>query len=119
MENLKWEAYEDSGGGLYLVILDGDKPVHIFENWEYCSEPGILSDAVQQLAENPNAFEAWDGDLMERLTDSPYNIVRKYTIEEVYETLGDLIADNDGLYINHMGFAARTAFNIPDDEEED
>ena len=117
METLKWEAYENNGGGLFLVILDGDKPVRIFENWEDC--PGILSDAIQQLAENPNAFEEWDGDLMERLSYSPYKIDRVITINEVYETLGDLIADNDGLYINRMGFNARDAFKIPDDEEED
>lgn len=111
----KYEIYEDNGGGLYLCIMgENGQCERIFENFEYCNEPGILSDAIKRLESDPTAYEAWDGDLVERLVDIEEQDV---TAQSLYDDgIGDLIADSTGYWSEHMGFSGRKALNISDDD---
>jgi hypothetical protein len=111
MEKVKFEVYENNGGGLFLVLFDANgEPFRIFENWEYGPD-GILADAINQLFEDPDAWQTWDSDLMERLEGED--------IKEIYAGLGDLVAwstdDKNGwdhLPARRLGFAALGALNI-------
>lgn len=106
-----YEIYENNGGGLYLCIMgeNGDCK-RIFENFEYCSDPGILCDAIHQLEADPSAYEAWDGDLVARLMDDGYNV----TAQSIYDDggLGDMIASSTGYRSEYIGLAGRRALNI-------
>lgn len=123
---MKYEVYENSGGAVVLAILNDDlAPVAIFENWEY-GPRGILADALQQLSEDPAAWEVWDGDLTERLaTEWPlYHAAygNPLTVAELYAYISDnddLIIDADGdmVDVSRMGYAAREALGLPEDDE--
>lgn len=108
---VKFEIYEDSGGGLYLCILDNaGNCVRVFENFEYSNGPSLL-EALMLLSEDKTCYELWEGDLCERIG---------YTSDAIYEAgLGDLIADNDGVWIRRLGFAGTEALGIKEDWDED
>ncbi len=90
----EFEVYEDNAGGLYLCILNQGKCVRIFEGFEYQGDQSLMK-ALQSLAEDEAAYEMWDGD------------------NALYEDgLGDLIADNDGIWISNLGAAGAKAFGI-------
>lgn len=120
---MKYEAFENNGGALMLVILDDEgKANRIFENWEYVQESGILKDCIQQLREDPLAYEGWDGDMVERLNNDEY--FKAYTAETFYdEGLGDIVAEgdesNDWLYVDRMGINARDAFDIAEEYQDE
>lgn len=115
MDNRKinYEVYEDNGGGLYLCILDDEGQCkRIFENWEY-GPAGILSDALHQLQGDPNAYDVWGGDLVERLIDDGMDT----SAQCIYaDGLGRLIADGTGYIDPYMGCAGRKALNISADD---
>lgn len=112
----KFEVYEDNAGGLFMVILDGEcNPIRIFEGWQYCD--GSLADALEQLKDDPTAYECWESDLMERLADEHETLgLPEITINEMYAELDgeaiSLVADSDGIYPERMGTAASLAFGI-------
>lgn len=108
-----YEVYETNAGSLYLCIIDDDGQCkRIIEGWEY--EPyGILNYALDELQNDPTAYENWDGDLVERLRNEGI-----YTDAQILydngDGMGELIADSTG-YINpNMGYAGKKAFNIID-----
>lgn len=114
MVKMTWEAYEDNGGSLYLVILKDGNPVSIFENWECCSD-GELANAVKQLSDNPSAYESWCGNVMDDYDRDELDSVE--TIKNLYHELTDgsgcnLIADSDGFYEARMGAAGHRAFGV-------
>ncbi len=115
MSKMTWEVYEDNGGGLYMVILKDGNPVRIFENWEY-GPKGVLADAVKQLADDPTAYEGWDGDIADDYDIDTW--VPGETVKNLYCELTDiqrcntLIADNDGVYSVRMGAAGHRAFSV-------
>lgn len=126
MENI-WEIFEDNGGGVYLAIMDQGKPVAIIENWECASRPGILRESLDDLASDPNTWRMWDGDLLQRLNDHieyTHDPRGHWTIGEVYEDVssGDLVAwrDAEGEHLrpDRMGYAARHALGLPEEDEE-
>ena len=82
----KFEAYENGGGGILLYLFDGEEVKKVFEGWE-CGEKGGLLNAINQLVEDPDAWESWDGDLVERLEG-------RYVVDEVDEWTGAVIADH-------------------------
>lgn len=108
---VKFEIYEDSGGGLYLCILDkAGSCIRVFENFEYSNGPS-LQEALMLLSEDETSYELWDGDLSERIG---------YTPAAIYEEgLGDLIADNDGIWIRRLGYAGMKALGIEEEQDED
>lgn len=116
MKNVKFEIYENNGGGLFLVIFDSDcNPIRIFENWEY-GGPGILADAIKQLEDSPSAYEWWDEDLMERLAIEREDLgLPEITIADMYDKLNGndvLIADSNCMYPDRMGSAAQDALGV-------
>ena len=123
---MKYEVYENNGGAVMLAILNDDlSPVAIFENWEYGLR-GILADALQELAADPTAWRAWDGDLVERIASEwPYSgEAEPPTLTELYGEISgndDCIIDSDGDMIpaQRMGAAALKALglSLEDDDQ--
>lgn len=99
-----FEIYEDSAGGLYLCILDtDDNCARIFEGFEYQDGPS-LQEALMLLSKDATSYELWDGDLSERIGCAA---------SALYEdSLGALIADNDGVWISQLGAAGAKALGI-------
>ena len=82
----KFEVYENGGGGILLYLFDGEEVKKVFEGWE-CGEKGGLLNAINQLVEDPDAWESWDGDLVERLEG-------RYVVDEVDEWTGAVISEH-------------------------
>ena len=128
----KFEAYENGGGGILLYLFDGEEVKKVFEGWE-CGEKGGLLNAINQLVEDPDAWESWDGDLIERLggryvideIDESGNIIadhfQPFTVEEVHQEdvdNSDLIAEGEfaefTVYMRNMGASGHFVFGIDD-----
>lgn len=82
----RFEVYENNGGGILLYLFDGEDVKRVFEGWE-CGNEGILLDAINQLAEDPDAWKCWDGDLVERLGG-------RYVVDDYDECSGAVIAEH-------------------------
>lgn len=114
-----YEIYENNGGALTLVVLDGDTAVALFENWEYHDTPGALVNALAELAADPTAWRCWDGDMAERIASEwPYRgEAEPHTVAELYDEIranDDPILLRDGSLTDpeRWGYAARKAMNI-------
>ena len=82
----KFEVYENGGGGILLYLFGGEEVKKVFEGWE-CGEKGGLLNAINQLAEDPDAWKCWDGDLVERLGG-------RYVVDDYDECSGAVIAEH-------------------------
>ena len=128
----KFEVYENGGGGILLYLFDGEEVKKVFEGWE-CGEKGGLLNAINQLVEDPDAWESWDGDLIERLggrymideIDESGNIIadhfQPFTAEELHREdvdNSDLIAEGEfaefTVYMRNMGASGHFVFGIDD-----
>ena len=128
----RFEAYENGGGGILLYLFEGEEVKKVFEGWE-CGEKGGLLDALNQLAKDPDAWESWDGDLIERLggryvideIDESGNIIadhfQPFTVEELHREdvdNSDLIAEGEfaefTVYMRNMGASGHFVFGIDD-----
>lgn len=117
--NYRFEVYENNGGALTLVVIDGDTAVALFENWEYHDTPGALVNALAELAADPTAWRCWDGDMAERIASEwPYRgEAEPPTVAELYDEIranDDPILLRDGSLTDpeRWGYAARRAMNI-------
>lgn len=129
----KFEVYENGGGGILLYLFDGEEVKKVFEGWE-CGRKGGLLNAINQLVEDPDAWESWDGDLVERL-EGRYVVdevdewtgavisehFEPYTVEELYQEdvdNSDLIAEGEfaefTVYMRNMGASGHFVFCIDD-----
>ena len=128
----RFEVYENNGGGILLYLFDDDGAKKVFEGWE-CGEKGGLLNAINQLVEDPDAWESWDGDLIERLggryvideIDESGNIItdhfQPFTVEELHREdvdNSDLIAEGEfaefTVYMRNMGASGHFVFGIDD-----
>ena len=128
----KFEAYENGGGGILLYLFEGEEVKKVFEGWE-CGEKGGLLNAINQLVEDSDAWESWDGDLIERLggrymideIDESGNIIadhfQPFTVEELHRedvNNSDLIAEGEfaefTVYMRNMGASGHFVFGIDD-----
>ena len=128
----RFEVYENGGGGILLYLFDGEEVKKVFEGWE-CGEKGGLLNAINQLVEDPDAWESWDGDLIERLggrymideIDESGNIIadhfQPFTVEELHQEdvdNSDLIAEGEfaefTVYMRNMGASGHFVFGIDD-----
>ena len=128
----KFEVYENGGGGILLYLFDDEEVKKVFEGWE-CGEKGGLLNAINQLVEDPDAWESWDGDLIERLggrymideIDESGNIIadhfQPFTAEELHREdvdNSDLIAEGEfaefTVYMRNMGASGHFVFGIDD-----
>lgn len=99
----KYQVIEDNGGGLTLVVFGSvDKVEYIHSGYE-CSK-GQLTDDLQGLSNGDNPLTDWDGN--EGDPQSSYDDF----FSHVYGW--KIVADNDGVYPEKMGAAARREFNI-------
>lgn len=110
---MKYEVYENNGGGLYLCIIsEGGECLKIFENWEY-GPNGILADAIQEFEADNTVYKTWNGDFVKRLEEV---VGIELIAHSLYEQgLGELIADSNGYRNSTMGFAGRKALNYKED----
>ena len=111
---MKYEVYENNGGGVTLAILNDDcEPVALFENWEY-GDRGNLADALRELAADERIASEW-----------PYSgEAEPPTLAELYDEISgsdDCIIDSDGDMIpaQRMGAAALKALglSLEDDDQ--
>lgn len=128
----RFEVYENNGGGILLYLFDDDGAKKVFEGWE-CGEKGGLLNAINQLVEDPDAWESWDVDLIERLggryvideIDESGNIIadhfQPFTVEELHREdvdNSDLIAEGEfaefTVYMRNMGASGHFVFGIDD-----
>ena len=128
----KFEAYENGGGGILLYLFEGEEVKKVFEGWE-CGEKGGLLNAINQLVEDSDAWESWDGNLIERLggrymideIDESGNIIadhfQPFTVEELHRedvNNSDLIAEGEfaefTVYMRNMGASGHFVFGIDD-----
>ena len=105
----KYEVYEDNAGGLSLFILDNKKAVEAFDGFEYQGK-GALASAINEIAD----YKSWDNCISGRIKDNEYSDVK--SVDELYteicsDTETDLIADNNGVYADKFGSAAKRAFD--------
>lgn len=99
----KYAAFEDSGGGLWLVLFNDDGGcIFLAENYEY--NPGDLKHALEEIKDGANPIdEGWE------CMENP---------QEMYDQLCapgcgfDVIADQDGIYPEKMGASGCREFGI-------
>lgn len=117
----KYKVIEDNGGGLALVVFAQDEETieYIHTGYEY--NPGQLTEDLENLKNGDDPAEDWDNNMMddEELIAS----VREYRDSEPSEfefwfpwdekgTGWDVVADNEGIYPEEMGAAAKIEFKI-------
>lgn len=96
-----YKVIEDNGGGLHLVLFEDDKVVYLHSGYEY--DPGQLTEDIQALKDGQHPINNyWDGN-----DDDPqasYDYIIKF------EYGWAIVADQDGVYPDKMGGAARLEF---------
>lgn len=101
MKNYK--VIEDNGGGLTLVVFGADGQVeYLHTGYEY--NPGKLTDDLDALEKGDNPIVDWDGN-----EDDPQRI---YDDMISHDCGWEVVADNNGLYPEDMGVAAKLEFKL-------
>lgn len=120
MKNYK--VIEDNGGGLALVIYskDGETIEYIHTGYEY--NHGQLTEDLENLKNGDDPVKYWDGNelddtdaINERKEIFPDTEVTDLEFWFPWEQKGqgwEIVADNDGIYPEDMGAAAREEFGI-------
>ena len=107
----RFEVIEDNSGGLTLVIFsESEKVEYIHSGYEY--NQGQLSEDLIAFKNGENPVEEWDGNcggLEYEYGEDPQIIYDNITS---YEYGWEIVADNNGVYIDKMGTAAKLEFNI-------
>ena len=103
-----YEVIEDNGGGLHLVVFDGNGDVTFYASG-YEHMPDNLRADIDALNNGTDVSE-WDtnGMTLEEMRDAYKSLVS-------FEHGWDVVADEDGVYPMRMGTAARLAFGIEED----
>src|SRR5690606_2196145 len=101
---LAWQVIEDNGGGLHLAVLEDDRCIYYGHGYEH-NEAGLRAD-VQALREGQHPIrDGWEGS-----ADDPQaaydGLIR-------YAHAWTIVADDEGVYYDHMGAAARRVFMVP------
>ena len=107
MCKVNFECYEDNAGGLYLFIMDGNQPIEMFMNYEYF-EKGSLKEAI----DNIDCYRDWDNAVSQKIADGEVDFTIEYAYEGLQDPECDLIADNDGIYLDRCGSGAEDALGM-------
>lgn len=100
----KYQVIEDNGGGLTLVVFDENGYVEYLHNgYEYGTDGRLLED-LENLKSGDNPVVDWEGN-----EENPQSVYDNITS---YECGWEIVADNDGIYPEKMGYAARIEFGI-------
>lgn len=103
MEKLTYQVIEDNGGGLTLVIFDSQNAVvYLHDGYEY--NPGQLTEDLKALRHYPSPLSDWEGNSGTPQAD--------YDNLTSYEYGWQIVADNEGIYPDVMGAAARIEFGV-------
>ena len=61
MKNIRYEVYEDNGGGVHMFVLDGERTVGAYTNLEYpWTGKATVRDMIEQLNADPDAWMLWE-----------------------------------------------------------
>ena len=100
---IKWQALEDSAGGLHLAIFNAQGDVeHLQHDYEYVR--GYMSEDIAKLQDDHNPLEdgSWGS-----VSDNPQ---ADYILMMQEPKGSQIVADNNGVYYERMGPAARHEF---------
>lgn len=115
MTRLKYEVYEDNGGGITMFVFDADgNPIWGHAGYEYYSER-LLRD-IEALKKDDDV-SGWDGNGSWSGYSFDTWAELGTTLDEYYKSTSSdrciqLVADLDGIYPDKMGQAAAEAFGI-------
>lgn len=114
----KFEVIEDNGGGLALVVYDENEKIeYIHTGYEY--NPGQLAEDLKVLKNGGNPAKEWDGNDLYSVPEmeEPEELESWFPWEQ--KNVGwSIVADNDGIYPEKMGSAARLEFGIEREYEQ-
>jgi len=106
----RYEVIEDNGGGLTLVVFGENGNVeYLHTGYEY--NVGQLSGEFNCIEGCCDPASEWDGN-----EENPQEMYDNITS---YEYGWEIVADNDGIYPDDMGAAAREEFNVKDEDEDE
>ena len=99
----KFEVIEDNGGGLALVVFgDSGNVEYVHSNYEY--NAGQLLEDIVALKQGGDPVKEWDGN--EDDSQGWYDNITSF------EYGWEVVANNEGIYPEKMGFAAMREFGI-------
>lgn len=105
----RYQVIEDNGGGLTLVVFGSNNNVeYLHDGYEH--NPGQLQQDLKALRDGDDPANDWEGN-----AEDPQAMYDNITS---YEYGWEIVADNDGIYPDKMGAAARIEFNVKDGDEE-
>ena len=102
-----FEVLEDNAGQLYLAVFD-DKYNCIYIHGGYEYNPGQLQEDLQALKNGDDVLQ-WDGNC------GGYTWEYGEAPQALYEEISpvcNVVADNDGIYPDKMGTAAKIEFRV-------
>ena len=112
----KYMVIENNGGGLALVVFagDGETIKYIHTGYEY--NPGQLTEDLENLKNGGDPSEDWEGNEL----DSTEGMENPEDLESWFpwgqKGIGwEVVADNDGIYPEDMGTAAKIEFGIEEE----
>lgn len=108
----KYMVIENNGGGLALVVFagDGEAIEYIHTGYEY--NQGQLTEDLDNLKNGDDPAEDWDGN--ELGSELPKDFESWFPWNQK-GTGWEVVADNDGIYPEDMGSAAKIEFGIEEE----
>ncbi len=107
---MKYQYYEDNGGGLHLFVLNNGKVVDGITNLEYAGK-GEWNDVKDDLNKNAvSAVRTWEGHMIDNGIDAAEMYAEVQSSQYGY----NLVCANGELFTEAMGAAARRYFGDKD-----
>lgn len=106
----KYMVIEDNGGGLTLVVFarDGETVEYIHSEYEY--NPGQLTEDLDALKAGADPAQEWAGNELDNADmEAPEDLESWFPWEQKGPGW-QIVADNDGVYPEDMGAAAKIEF---------
>lgn len=98
----QYEVIEDNAGGLYLAVFNKGNVIYMHTEYEF--NPGQLSEDIKALKRGDNPIIDWEGNV-----ENPQKLYEEITSNvNTYK----IVRDNNGVYPNNMGAAARLEFGV-------
>ena len=110
-KTIRYEVIEDNGGGLHLAVFDdNNKVAYIHSGYEYTK--GSLVSSIEELKSDNNCMENWDGNCGGVKWEFGTDPQALYDNITSYEYGWKIVADNNGIYSDKMGYAAKFEFGM-------
>ena len=109
MKNYK--VIEDNGGGLTLVVFAQDEETIEYVHTGYEYNPGQLTEDLENMKNGDDPARDWEGN--ELGSELPKDFESWFSWDQK-GTGWEVVADNDGIYPEDMGAAAKEEFGIED-----